>query len=320
MKNYIIRRILLMIPVLLGISIIIFSLIHLMPGNPYAYMIESDAEAEDVENMLEAIGYYDPLPVQYVRWMGGLVKGDLGYSIKFKEPIAEMISRRIGNTLLLSGVALIFSIVIAIPLGVISATKQYSLFDYLATIVAFIGLSIPAFFFALLLVKFFAIDLKLFPISGMRTLASGFTGFRAFLDLLYHLALPVIVLSFIQMASFMRYTRTALLEVIQQDYIRTARAKGLSEKVVIYKHALRNALIPVVTIISLSLGQLVSGAVLTETIFVWPGMGTLIFQAVMNRDYPVIMDATMVLAFMILMANLLADIMYALVDPRIRYT
>jgi peptide/nickel transport system permease protein len=308
-----------MIPVLLGISIIIFSLIHLIPGNPYAYMIESDATAEDVENMLESIGYYDPLPVQYVRWMGGLIKGDLGYSIKFKEPISEMISRRIGNTLLLSGVALLLSILIAIPLGVISATRQYSLFDYAATILAFIGLSIPAFFFALLLVKFLAIDLKLFPISGMRSLAAGFTGFRAFLDMLYHLALPVIVLSFIQMASFMRYTRTALLEVIQQDYIRTARAKGLSEKIVIYKHALRNALIPVVTIISLSLGQLISGAVLTETIFVWPGMGTLIFQAVMNRDYPVIMDATMVLAFMILMANLLADIMYALVDPRIRY-
>ena len=153
----------------------------------------------------------------------------------------------------------------------------------------------------------------------METLASGYTGMKKIIDLAYHLALPVIVLSFIQMASFMRYTRTALLEVIQQDYIRTARAKGVNERIVIYKHALRNAMIPVVTIISLSLGQLISGAVLTETIFVWPGMGTLIFQAVMNRDYPVIMDATMVLAFMILMANLFADIMYALVDPRIRY-
>jgi len=230
-----------------------------------------------------------------------------------------MIGRRIGNTLMLSGVALLLSILVAIPLGVISATRQYSVFDYVATIIAFIGLSIPAFFFALLLVKFFAIDLKLFPISGMETLASGYTGMKKFIDLLYHLALPVIVLSFIQMASFMRYTRTALLEVIQQDYIRTARAKGVNERVVVYKHALRNALIPVVTIISLSLGQLISGAVLTETIFVWPGMGTLIFQAVMNRDYPVIMDATMVLAVMILMANLFADIMYALVDPRIRY-
>ncbi len=319
MKNYVIRRILLMIPVMIGISIIVFSLIHLMPGNPYAYLIESDARAEDVESMLQAIGYYDPLPVQYVKWVGGLMQGNLGYSIKFKEPIADMIGRRIGNTLMLSGVALILSILVAIPLGVISATRQYSIFDYVATIIAFIGLSIPAFFFALLLVKFFAIDLKLFPISGMETLASGFTGMKKFVDLVYHLALPVIVLSFIQMASFMRYTRTALLEVIQQDYIRTARAKGVSERVVVYKHALRNALIPVVTIISLSLGQLISGAVLTETIFVWPGMGTLIFQAVMNRDYPVIMDATMVLAFMILMANLFADIMYALVDPRIRY-
>lgn len=319
MRNYIIRRILLMIPVLIGISIIIFALIHMMPGNPYAYMIETDATAEDVEQMLQAVGYYDPLPVQYAKWVGGLLQGNLGYSLKFKEPISEMISRRIGNTLMLSGVALVLSILVAIPLGVISATRQYSVFDYIATLVAFIGLSIPAFFFALLLVKFFAIDLKWFPISGMETLASGYTGFRAFLDFLHHLALPVIVLGFIQMASFMRYTRTSLLEVIQQDYIRTARAKGLNERIVIYKHALRNALIPVVTIISLSLGQLVSGAVLTETIFVWPGMGTLIFQAVMNRDYPVIMDATMILAFMILMANLFADIMYALVDPRIRY-
>lgn len=319
MRNYIARRILIMIPVLIGISIIIFALIHLMPGNPYAYMIETDATAEDVEQMLQAVGYYDPLPVQYARWVGDLLQGNLGYSIKFKEPISEMISRRIGNTLMLSGVALILSVLIAIPLGVVSATRQYSIFDYVATIVAFIGLSIPAFFFALLMVKFFAIDLKWFPISGMKTLASGYTGFREFLDLVHHLALPVIVLSFIQMASFMRYTRTALLEVIQQDYIRTARAKGLNERIVIYKHALRNALIPVVTIVSLSLGQVVSGAVLTETIFVWPGMGTLIFQAVMNRDYPVIMDATMILALMIVLANLLADIMYAWVDPRIRY-
>jgi len=290
-----------------------------MPGNPYSYMIESDATAEDVEQMLEAVGYYEPLPVQYVKWVGGLMKGNMGYSIKFNEPISEMISRRIGNTLLLSGVALILSIIIAIPLGVISATRQYSIFDYLATFVAFIGLSIPAFFFALLMIKVFAVDLKWFPVSGMRTLASGYTGFKEFLDLIHHLVLPVLVLSFIQMATFMRYTRTALLEVIKQDYIRTARAKGLSERVVIYKHALRNALIPVVTIISLSLGRVISGAVLTETIFVWPGMGTLIYQAVMNRDYPVIMDATMILALMIVLANLFADIAYALVDPRIRY-
>lgn len=319
MKKYLIRRVLLMIPVLIGVSMIIFALIHLAPGDPYSSMIDPNTTEEDLQVMLEKVGYYDPLPVKYIKWAGRAVTGDLGYSIRYQEPVVDIIGRRIGNTLLLSILSLILSVLIAVPLGVISATKQYSIFDYLATIFAFIGMSLPAFFFALLMVKFLAFDLKLFPISGMQNIGAGYTGLRQVLDILHHMALPVIVLALIQMASFMRYSRSSVLEVIRQDFIRTARAKGVKEKVVIYKHALRNALIPIITLLSASLGHLLSGAILTETVFAWPGMGTLVYQSIMNRDYPLVIASTMLLSLCVLAANLFADIMYAVVDPRIKY-
>jgi len=319
MKKYMIRRMLFMIPVLIGVSIIIFTLIHLAPGDPYSSMLDPSVTEEDMQNMLEKIGYYDPLPVKYMKWVGRAVQGDLGYSIRYQEPVVDVISRRMGNTLLLSVLALVISTSIAIPLGVISSSKQYSIFDYIATIFAFIGLSIPAFFLALLMVKYLAFDLKLFPISGMQTIGAGYTGFKQFLDLLHHMALPVMVLALLQMASFMRYTRSSMLEVIRQDYVRTARAKGVKEKVVIYKHALKNALIPVITLLSASLGHLLSGAILTETVFAWPGMGTLVYQSILNRDYPLVIASTMLLSLCVLAGNLFADIMYAVVDPRIKY-
>ncbi len=319
MRKYIIRRLLILIPVLIGISVIIFALIHNMPGDPYSHMIDPNLTQEDKATMLEAIGANDPLPVKYYKWISRAITGDLGYSIRYQEPVTDILKRRIFNTLLLSVAAFILSAVIAIPLAVISSTKQYSIFDYMVTVLAFIGLSIPAFFFALLMVKFLAFDLGLFPISGMYSIGSGYEGFKHFLNVLHHMALPLIVLTFISLAGLMRYTRSAMLEVLSQDYIRTARAKGLSERVVIYKHALRNGLIPVITILSLSLGFLLSGAILTETVFVWPGMGTLAFQAILNRDYPLIISCTMIFALTVLMANLFADIMYAIVDPRIRY-
>ncbi|MBU5439389.1 ABC transporter permease [Tissierella sp. MSJ-40] len=319
MKQFIIRRLLIMIPVFIGISMIIFGLIHSTPGDPYITMLDPNITEADREAMLNSIGYYDPLPVKYIKWIERAIKGDLGYSIRYKEPVADVISRRIGNTLLLSVTALVLSVLIAVPLGIVSATKQYSVFDYVATILALIGLSIPAFFFALGLIKVLAFDLGIFPISGIETTGANYTGMKRVLDVLHHMALPIIVLTFVQTASLMRYTRSSMLEVIQQDYIRTAKAKGLSERVVIYKHALRNAMISIVTLISLSLGGLLSGAVLTETVFVWPGMGTLVYQAILNRDYPLVMAGTMLLALCVLFANLLADIMYAVVDPRIRY-
>lgn len=321
LRTYLIRRLLLMIPVIIGISVIIFLLINIAPGDPYRSMLETapNISAADYENMLKHIGYYDPLPVKYFKWMGQLLSGNLGYSISSKEPIADLLPRRLGNTLLLSLPALILSTLLAIPLGVISATRQYSRLDHLLSILAFIGISIPAFFLALLFIKFVAFDLGLFPIQGMQSIASGLSGIGLFFDRLYHLALPVLVLTMVQVASRMRYTRSAMLEVIGQDFIRTARAKGLAERKVVYKHALRNALIPVITVLSMSLGTILSGAVLTETVFMWPGMGTMVYQAISNRDYPVVMAGTMVLAIVMLFANLLADVLYAVVDPRIRY-
>lgn len=308
-----------MIPVLIGITIIVFTLVHMAPGDPFSSLIDPNITQADRENMLRAIGYYDPLPLQYIKWVGRALHGDLGYSIAYKAPVIGIIGRRMVNTLLLSVTALVIGTFIAVPLGVISATKKNTIFDYVVTVFAFIGLSIPVFFLALLLVKFLAFNLKLFPISGMQNVGAGYTGFQMILDLIHHMALPIIVLSLNHVASLMRYTRSAMLEVIGQDYIRTAKAKGVKERVVIYRHALRNALIPVVTIVSLSLGYLISGAVLTETVFVWPGMGTLVYQAILNRDYNLVIASLLIISIFILAANLLADILYAVVDPRIKY-
>lgn len=318
MWHYIARRMLLMIPVLLGISVVIFALINVAPGDPYTSMIDPNITAEDKQVMLEAIGYYDPLPVKYIKWLSRAVKGDLGFSLRYKEPVTQIISRNLQNTLLLSMSALLFSVLLGVPIGVLSATRKYSLFDNILTVFSFIGLSIPAFFFGMLMIKFLAFDLNLFPISGMTTIGQDLTGIRKALDLLHHMALPVTVLGMVNMASLMRYTRSSMLEVITQDYIRTARAKGLKERTVIYKHALKNALIPVVTVICISIGYLLSGALLTETVFSWPGMGTLVYQAILNRDYSLVTASTMVIAVFILLSNLLADIIYAFLDPRIK--
>ncbi|PHS36433.1 MAG: peptide permease [Alkaliphilus sp.] len=319
MRKYIIRRLLLIIPVLLGISIIIFSLIHAMPGDPFAHLIDPNMTPEDKDRMLESVGYFDPLPVQYLRWVVGAVQGEFGHSIRFKEDVLKVMWPRIQNTFVLSLSAMIFSTLLAIPLGIISSTKQYSVFDYVATIAAFIGLSIPVFFFGLMLIKFVAFDLGLFPIAGMQTIASGYTGWQLFIDKARHLVLPTLVLGLASTASLMRYTRSSMLECVKQDYIRTARAKGLSERVVIYKHALRNALIPVITVLSMQIPRLISGALLTETIFVWPGLARLSFQAIMNRDYPMIMGTVTVMSIVVMLSNLFADLMYAVLDPRIRY-
>ena len=268
---------------------------------------------------MRAIGYYDPLPIKYIKWLGEALHGNLGQSTNYLEPVTAVIGRRIGNTAILSLASLVISTILAIPLGVVSATKQYSAFDYIATIIALFGISIPAFFLALMLVKFLAIDLEIFPVSGIETASSHYTGVKRTLDILHHMVLPLITLVFTSTASLMRYTRSAMLEVMQQDYIRTARAKGLSEGVVVYKHALRNAMVSISTLITMQLGSLLSGAVLTETVFVWPGMGTLLYQAVGHRDYNLVVGCSSVIAICVLLANLLSGILYAVIDPRIRY-
>lgn len=319
LQKYITKRLLQMIPILFGISIIIFALINCQPGDPYATMVDPNISPELREKMLRDIGYYDPLPLKYLKWLIRALQCDFGFSIRYKQPVLDVIGSRIGNTFILALTALLLSMAIAIPIGVLTATKQHSFSDYAATVFAFIGLSIPTFFFGMLLIKFFSVDLKLLPISGMTTVGKKLTGFSYIFDIFKHLILPAIVLALMNTASLMRYTRSSMVEIIRQDYIRTAKAKGVKNKAIIFKHALKNALIPIITILSMQIPFLFSGALLTETIFVWPGIGRLNFEAVMNRDYPLIMGIVMIFAVVTLFVNLAADILYAVVDPRIRY-
>lgn len=319
MFKYAVKRMINTIPILLGISIIVFILINCQPGDPYSNMVDPSVTQEVKEQMLKQIGYYDPLPVKYVKWVTRAVRGDFGYSITYKEPVIEVIKSRVGNTALLGTASLFLSILIAIPIGMISSIKRYSIFDYIMTVLAFIGLSIPAFFFGMLLIKVFSVDLKILPISGMTTMGKNYIGINHIIDIFNHMILPTIVLALINTASFMRYTRSSMINIIGQDYIRTAKAKGVSSSGIVLKHAFKNALIPIITIISLELPTLFSGALLTETIFVWPGIGRLNYEAVTNRDYSLIMGLVMIFAIVTLLSNLIADILYAAVDPRIKY-
>ena len=319
MFNYIIKRLIQSIFILIGVTVIIFTLVHMAPGDPLIQSMDPSVSAEIREEMLTDMGYYDPIYVQYFKWLGRLFHGDLGYSIKFKKPVFDVIGEYLPNTILLGLASMILSIVIAIPAGIISATKKNTFFDYIVTIISFIGLSIPAFFFGLLMIKWLAFDLDIFPISGMITVGENLTGLAKWKDIGMHLVLPAVVLALLQTATLMRYTRSSMIEVIDQDYIRTARAKGVSENKVINKHAFRNALISIITILTMQIPFLFSGAVLTETIFVWPGIGRINYDAIIGRDYPLIMGIMLLLAVIILLSNLLADILYAAVDPRIRY-
>lgn len=318
MFNYILKRLIQSIFILIGVTVIIFVLVHMAPGDPLLQSMDPSVSAEVREEMLRDIGYYDPIYVQYFKWVGRLLHGDLGFSIKFKKPVFDVIGEYLPNTFLLGSVSMILSMIIAIPAGMVSATKKNTFFDYIVTLISFIGLSIPAFFFGLLMIKWFGYDLDIFPISGMMTVGEDLVGFAKFKDVGMHLVLPAIVLALLQTATLMRYTRSSMIEVIDQDYIRTARAKGVSERKVINKHAFRNALISIITIITMQIPFLFSGAVLTETIFVWPGIGRINYDAIIGRDYPLIMGIMLLLAIIILVSNLLADILYAAADPRIR--
>lgn len=319
MVKYIIKRLLTAVVVLLGISIIIFALIHLQPGNPYSTMIDPTVPPEVVKEMLDKIGYNDPIHIKYFKWISRAIKGDLGYSIYYGKPVLDIIDSRMSNTVILATFSLCLSIILGIGIGIISAIKKNTLFDKVFTTISFVGVSIPAFFFGLILIKIFAFDLKLLPVSGMKTLGSDYTGIKAMFDGLKHIILPGIVLSFLQSTAFMRYTRSSMIDVLDKAYITTARSKGLSLNKAIFRHGLKNALIPIVTIICLQIPFLFSGALLTETVFVWPGIGRLSYEAVLNRDYSLIMGILMILSIIILISNLIADILYAIIDPRIRY-
>lgn len=317
MRQFIIRRLLMAIPILLGISIITFAMSRMAPGDPLSHYMNPDFTPQMRQELLEKMGLGAPLPVQYYNWLKEAVRGNLGYSLRYRtKTVNTLLKERMGPTLNLTLTSLLISFCIAVPIGVYSALRQYSKQDYALTILAFLGLSIPAFFLALSLIYIFSLRLGWLPAAGMMTAGRHGGGFA---DRVLHAVLPVAALSALRVASFMRYTRSAMLEVIRQDYIRTARSKGLSEKVVIYKHALRNALIPVITVLGISIATLFSGALLIETVFSWPGLGKLAYDAVFNRDYPILMGTTLLLATMVVFGNLVADVTYALVDPRIRY-
>jgi peptide/nickel transport system permease protein len=320
--SYIARRILLIIPVLFGITIVTFTVIHLAPGSPADIVAQSGpgVSFEARERLTKLYGLDQPLHIQYLNWFKRFVGLDFGLSFKDDRPVMEKILERLPATLILEGLSLLLIFLIAIPMGVLSAARQYSFFDKFTTLIVFIGVSIPTFWLALLLMIFFGVKLDWLPISGMRSIGSEYLPVSArIFDYARHLIMPVFISAFGGIASLSRYTRAGMLEAIRQDYIRTARAKGLSENKVIYKHALRNALLPVITIIGFSIPGLIGGSFIIETIFAWPGMGRLGYLAIMERDYPMIMGIGVISAFLTLAGNLIADIFYAWVDPRIRY-
>jgi ABC-type dipeptide/oligopeptide/nickel transport system permease component len=299
------RRLIYMIPIVLGVTIVVFVILHLAPGCPTTIMLGDHASPEAIAELRNRLGLDDPIPVQYFRWLSRVVSGDFGRSLYTRQLVAEMIWQRLPATLELTLTALMLAMVIAIPAGIISATKQYSIFDHAGMVGALFGVSMPVFWQGLMMILIFSFVLGWTPISGRGTIS--------------HLILPAIVLGTSQAALIARLTRSSMLEVIRQDYIRTARSKGLVERIVVIKHALKNALIPVVTMVALQLPVLFGGAVITETVFAWPGMGRLIVTSIFVRDFPVVQAAVLIIAMLVILSNLLADILYTFLDPRIRY-
>lgn len=324
MGRYIIKRLLQAIPLLLGIATITFFVVHMAPGDPMDMYLEprlqKQVDPEMIELMRQKYGLDQPIHVQYLKWLGNLAKGDLGESFRYRRPVASLIRERVPYTLQLAVLALLFDAVFGISLGILSAVKQYSLVDKAVTLGSLILYSIPGFWLALMLVLVFSVNLGWFPTSQTRSLDYELLSWSGkLLDRLWHLALPVFVLGAASAAGTARYMRNRLLEVLSEDYVFAARARGLKERTVILKHALRNALIPIITIYGLALPFLLGGAVLIEKVFAWPGMGLLAVEAVSGRDYPVILATSMIAAVLVVIGNLLADVTYALVDPRVSY-
>ena len=322
MLTYLFKRLLEMIPTLIGITLISFFIIHLAPGKPTDVLADLNPKMtpEARERLEKYYGLDKPIHIQYVMWLKRIVKLDFGDSFSTdRRPVWTKIKERLPITILINSLALVLIFVIAIPIGVSSAVRPYSLYDKITTVVVFIGFAIPTFWLALLLMILLGVNLHWLPVSGLKSMGyEGFSAFGKIWDKMNHLILPVTLEAFGGLAGLSRYMRSNMLEVIRQDYITTARAKGLPETKVIYKHALRNALLPVITILGLSIPGLIGGSVIFENIFSIPGMGQLFFQAVMMRDYPVIMGILTIGAVLTLVGNLLADIGYALADPRIR--
>jgi peptide/nickel transport system permease protein len=313
--RFVLLRLLGLLPLLFGISLVLFAVIHMAPGGPTDFYADNPGVTpEALAQMKAALGLDQPLPIQYIRWIVSFLQGQWGYSISTSRPVLQEIGERVPATLLLGGSALLLAMIISLPLGVVGAVKRYSALDAVLTIISFSGISLPVFWIALMLQIVFAIWLRWLPSGGYTTLGDG-----SLRDHLAHMAMPVSILAFATIAKWARYMRASMIEVLRQDYIRTARAKGQSRWGVVLNHALRNALLPFVTIVALDLVNIVSGTVITEAVFTWPGIGGLFVHSMNTRDYPVLMGIMMIGSCVLVFGNLLADIAYGLIDPRIRF-
>ena len=318
MSRYLLRRLLIAVPVLLGISVVLFSILALAPGDPFGEMALNPNIPPEVRfNLRKQFGLDDPLVVRYVRWLTAMLHGDWGYSFVSRLPVQQLILQRLPTTLFVLGSAYMLALLIALPVGILSAMKPYSFFDQVATTFAFVGYSLPTFFTGLLFILVFSIYLGWLPFIYSSTIEAR--GFAWVIEHLRQGAMPITVLGLFEAASLTRFVRSSMLEVIHQDYITTARAKGLTEYLTVLKHALRNALIPVVTVVALQIPTIFTGAVITEQIFRVPGIGSLLIAAIESTDTPVVMAITFVYAALVILFNLLADLIYGLLDPRITY-
>lgn len=319
MASYIGRRLLQMIPLVLLITFIAFGIMQLAPGNPMQRMINPNFSPEQIAKAERALGLDRPIPHQYWGWLRSVATGNLGYSISTGQAVIDLLVQRLPATLLLAGTALALSFLIGIPLGILSAVRKYTALDYVLTLFSFLGTSVPAFFLGLGLIYLVALRWGWLPTSGMSSVGQALQGWPAVSDVARHLVLPALTMAAQNTALVLRHVRSSVLEALGQDFIRTARAKGLSGIKVVYRHALPNALLPVITLVGLSLPSVVGGSFVIETVFAWPGLGQLGYQATSARDYPVLMALNLLTALAVVSGNLLADILYAAVDPRIRY-
>lgn len=316
MAHHLSRRLVQSLFLLIVISLLAYAILLAMPGGPMAaYLEDPDVRPEDIDRLERQLGLDQPLSVQYLRWLSRFVQGDWGFSFTSKRSVLQLVSSRLGNTVYLMGTAMVVAILVAVPVGIISAVKQYSVIDYLATALAFFGLSMPTFWLGLLLILVFSVTWSLLPVGGMVTLGQP----PSLGDRLAHLILPCATISIVTIGIYVRYLRASMLEVLNQNYMLAARAKGLTERQITLRHGFKNAAIPFITIVTLQLPHLFTGAVVTEAIFAWPGMGRLFWDAALARDYPVLMGVIIVSAMLVMISNLLADLLYTFIDPRVRY-
>lgn len=313
MGKYILKRIVQTIPMLIIISMISFAMIKMAPGDPVRSYVTPDMKAEDIERVRENLGLNKPVHIQYLSWLKQTLKGDLGYSLINYRPVAKEIKERIPATLILMGSSLILALILGITFGLLGAFYHNKIIDKIISIITYVGISIPSFWFAMVLILIFSVKLNLLPSVGMHSV-----GEDSFIDVLKHTIMPTLVLSFYNTSVISRYLRSSTIKEMKEDYVRTAKGKGLSSRVIFLKHILRNSMLPIITILGMSLPELVTGAFITETIFGWPGMGRLGIQAIFSFDYPIIMAITMFSSLLLIIGNLISDILYGIVDPRIK--